>query len=102
MFSIAGLIASKHLPRISQTSRMNGRWVVILGFAALFSGFDPLEKSPPFRHRRRAPVSRRCMPFFAVRVRARLARERQKRFIGGLFALDAMLLLLFGPILRWI
>jgi len=29
-------------------------------------------------------------------------RERQKRFIGGIFALDAALLVLFGPILRWI
>ena len=43
------------------------------------------------------------LPFFAAAVFAYDApRERQKRFIGGLFALDAALLVLFGPILRWI
>jgi len=43
------------------------------------------------------------VPFFAAPCFAHdWPRERQKRFIGGLFALDAALLVLFGPILRWI
>jgi hypothetical protein len=111
MFSIAGLIASKHLPRDPKQMilGMNGRWVVILGFAALFSILEiPLEKSPHFAWVYpwwgALPVFATVyVPFFAAAVFVHdWPRTRQKRFIGGLFALDAALLVLFGPILRWI
>jgi MFS-type transporter involved in bile tolerance (Atg22 family) len=43
------------------------------------------------------------IPFFAAAVLAHdWPRPRQKQFVGGLFALDALLILVFGPILGWI
>jgi len=43
------------------------------------------------------------IPFFAAAVLAHdWPRPRQKCFIRGLFAFDALLQLVFGPILRWI
>jgi len=43
------------------------------------------------------------VPFFAAAVYCHdWPSRRRRRFIGGLFALDAVLLVLFGPILRWI
>jgi hypothetical protein len=111
MFSIAGLIASKHLPRDPKQTILgfNGRWAVILAFAALFSILEiPLEKSPHFAWVYpwwgALPVFATVyIPFFAAAVFAHdMPRDRQKRFVGGLFALDAALLVLFGPVLRWI
>jgi len=111
MFSIAGLIASKYLPedRERKVLGVNARWEVILGFAALFAILEiPLEKSPHFAWVYpwwgALPVFVTVyIPFFAAAVYAHdWPRARQKRVIGGLFAVDAALLLLFGPILRWI
>ena len=111
MFSIAGLIASKSLPpdRERRILGVNARVVVVIGYAALFSILEiPLEWSPHFAWVYpwwgAGPVFVTVyIPFFAAAVLAHdWPRERQKRFIGGLFALDATLLLLFGPILRWI
>jgi len=111
MFSIAGLIASKSLPpdRERRILGVNARVVVVIGYAALFSILEiPLEWSPHFAWVYpwwgAGPVFVTVyIPFFAAAVLAHdWPRARQKRFIGGLFALDAALLLLFGPILRWI
>jgi hypothetical protein len=111
MFSIAGLIAAKHLPddRSRKILGLNARWVVILAFAALFSILEiPLEKSPHFAWVYpwwgAFPVFVTVyVPFFAAAVYCHdWPAQRRRRFIGGLFALDAALLLLFGPILRWI
>ena len=111
MFSIAGLIASKHLPddRSRKILGLNARWVVILGFAALFSILEiPLEKSPHFAWVYpwwgAFPVFIAVyVPFFAAAVYCHDASSAfRRRFIGGLFALDAALLVLFGPILHWI
>jgi hypothetical protein len=111
MFAIAGLIASKHLPddRSRTVLGLNARWVVILGFAALFSILEiPLEKSPHFAWVYpwwgALPVFITVyIPFFAAAVYCHDAPPaRRKRFILGVFALDAALLVLFGPILGWI
>lgn len=111
MFSIAGLIASKHLPedRSRKILGLNARWVVILGFAALFSILEvPLEKSPHFAWVYpwwgAFPVFVTVyVPFFAAAVYCHdRPPARRRRFIVSLFALDAALLVLFGPILRWI
>jgi len=111
MFAIAGLIASKHLPddRSRTVLGLNARWVVILGFAALFSILEiPLEKSPHFAWVYpwwgAFPVFITVyIPFFAAAVYCHDAPPaRRKRFILGVFALDAALLVLFGPILGWI
>ena len=109
--SIAGLIASKSLPADPKHRILgvNGRAVVVVGYAALFSILEiPLEASPHFAWVYpwwgALPVFVTVyIPFFAAAVLAHdWPRARQKRFIGGLFALDAALLVLFGPILRWI
>ena len=43
------------------------------------------------------------IPFFAAAVLAHdWPRQRQERFVGGLFAFDAFLLRVFGPILGWV
>ena len=111
MFSIAGIIASKALPDDPSTRLfgVNARVLVIVGYAALFSILEiPLEMSPHFAWVYpwwgAFPVFVTVyIPFFAAAVMAHdLPRQRQKRFIGGLFALDALLLMVFGPILRWI
>lgn len=111
MFSIAGLIASKSLPpdRERRILGVNARVLVVVGYAALFSILEiPLERSPHFAWVYpwwgAGPVFVTVyIPFFAAAVIAHdWPRERQKRAIAGLFALDAVLLILFGPILRWI
>ncbi|MDJ0785916.1 MAG: hypothetical protein QNK05_03865 [Myxococcota bacterium] len=111
MFSIAGIIASKALPedRSQRVLGVNARVLVVVGYAALFSILEiPLEMSPHFAWVYpwwgAFPVFvTEYIPFFAAAVLAHdWPRARQKRFIGGLFALDALLLVLFGPILRWI
>ena len=88
---------------------VNARVLVVLGYAALFSVLEiPLEMSPHFAWVYpwwgALPVFVTVyIPFFAAAVLAHdWPRPRQKRFIGGLFAFDALLLLVFGPILRWI
>lgn len=111
MFSIAGIIASKVLPEDSSQRFLgvNARVLVIIGYAALFSILEiPLEMSPHFAWVYpwwgALPVFLTVyIPFFAVAVMAHdWPRSCQKRFIGGLFAFDGLLLLVFGPILGWI
>lgn len=82
---------------------------MILAFAALFSILEiPLEKSPHFAWVYpwwgALPVFVTVyIPFFAAAISAHdWPRARQKRAIGALFAVDAALLVLFGPILSWI
>lgn len=111
MFSIAGIIASKALPD-DPTKRflgVNARVLVVVGYAALFSILEiPLEMSPHFAWVYpwwgAFPVFVTVyLPFFAAAVLAHgWPRPRQKLFIGGLFAFDALLILAFGPILGWI
>ncbi|MDP6979024.1 MAG: hypothetical protein QF570_10555 [Myxococcota bacterium] len=111
MFSIAGLIASKALPDdpSQRLFGVNARVLVIVGYAALFSILEvPLEMSPHFAWVYpwwgAFPVFVTVyIPFFAAAVYAHdWPRPKQKRFIGGLFAIDALLILIFGPILGWI
>jgi hypothetical protein len=111
MFSIAGIIASKVLPDdpSQRFLGVNVRWLVIAGYAALFSILEiPLEMSPHFAWVYpwwgAIPVFITVyIPFFAAAVFVHdWPRPRQKRFIGGLFAFDALLILVFGPILGWI
>ena len=111
MFSIAGIIASKALPEdpSQRFFGVNARVLVVVGYAALFSILEiPLEMSPHFAWVYpwwgALPVFITVyIPFFAAAVLAHdWPRSRQKRFIGGLFAFDALLLIVFGPILRWI
>ena len=59
------------------------------------AGVEPFEVS--------LPLLVEYLPFFAAAVYAHdWPRERQKRFVGALFAIDAALLVLFGPVLGWI
>ena len=111
MFSIAGIIASKTLPddRSRRLLGVNARVWVVVGYAALFSILEiPLEMSPHFAWVYpwwgALPVFVTVyVPFFAAAVLANdRPRPLRKRFIGGLFAIDALLVLVFGPILRWI
>ncbi|MGH0035382.1 MAG: hypothetical protein ACQGVK_10190 [Myxococcota bacterium] len=111
MFSIAGIIASKALPDdpSQRVLGVNARVWVVVGYAALFSVLEiPLELSPHFAWVYPwwgvLPVFATVyIPFFAAAVWAHdHPGGHRRRLIGGLFALDALLLLIFGPILRWI
>jgi hypothetical protein len=111
MFSIAGIIASKALPDdpSQRFLGVNARVLVVVGYAALFSILEiPLEMSPHFAWVYpwwgAFPVFVTVyIPFFAAAVLAYdLPRSRQHQFIGGLFTFDAVLLLVFGPMLGWI
>ncbi|MEN9865559.1 MAG: hypothetical protein RL748_1149, partial [Pseudomonadota bacterium] len=112
MFSIAGLICSKVLPseRSAKVFGINNRLFVALSNAAfcavaeiflvtqtgVFAWVYPWWGALPV-------FVTVYIPFFGI---AMLCHDwelgRQKRFIGGLFALDAVLLLVFGVMLGWI
>lgn len=112
MFSIAGLIASKLLPPdpTAKVFGINNRLFFALANAAfcavaeiflvtqtgVFAWVYPWWGALPV-------FVTVYIPFFLTAMRCHdWEIATQKRFIGGLFALDAVLLLVFGVGLRWI
>lgn len=111
MFAVAGLIFSKVLPDDPKRKifGVNNRIVFALGNAAFFSIFEIFLATTPAFHWvypwwGAVPVFITVyIPFFLA---ANLAYDwpprRQKAFIGGLFAVNAAMLILFAGILKWI
>ena len=111
MFSVAGLIFSKILPEDPKMKILgiNNRVAFALGNAAFFSVFEIFLASTPAFHWVYSwwgsiPVFLTVyIPFFLA---ANLAYDwkpgRQKVFIGGLFILNAAMLIVFAGILKWI
>lgn len=111
MFSIAGLVMSKFLPA-DPTMKVLGvpnRWVFAIGNAAFFAIFEIfLVRTPTFvwvyPWWGAIPVFLTVyIPFFLA---AFLCHDweprRQVRFIGSMFAVDAVMLVVFAGVLRWI
>jgi len=111
MFSVAGLIFSKLLPADSKAKILgiNNRVAIAVGNAAFFSVFEIfLAKTPAFHWVYpwwgALPVFATVyVPFFLMANFAYDWNPRvQRRVIGGLFAVDALAMILFAGILRWI
>jgi hypothetical protein len=111
MFSIAGLAASKLLPDDPQARifGINNRIVFAVGNAALASVLEIfLVKTPVFAWVYpwwgAIPVFITVyIPFFLAAFYCYDAKPAiQKRFIGGLFALNVVLLVVFAGFLKWI
>ncbi len=111
MFSIAGLVASKQLLDDAKAKILgiNNRLFVALVNAALFSLAEiPLTMSPHFAWVYpwwgAFPVFITVyIPFFcAATFSYDWPRERQKKFIGTLGAINLAMLILFGGVLGWI
>jgi hypothetical protein len=111
MFSVAGLIFSKILPPDPQMKIMgiNNRLLVAIGNAAFFSIFEIfLAKTPAFiwiyPWWGSLPVFITVyIPFFVVSIYCYDWSPRvQKIVIGSLFAVNAVMLIIFGGILHWI
>lgn len=111
MFSIAGLLLSKLLPEDPKAKILgiNNRLLFAIGNAAFFSVFEIfLAKTPAFHWV--YPWWGALPVFITVYIPFFLAAfychdwkpQTQKRFIGGVFALDALLLIVFAGILNWI
>ena len=111
MFSIAGIVFSKILPEDQHMKIMglNNRFVFALGNAAFFSIFEIfLVKTPAFvwvypwwgAYTVFATV---YIPFFLVSMYCYDWKPKtQVAVIGSLFAVNAMLLVVFGVMLKWI
>lgn len=111
MFSVAGLIFSKILPEDPKLKILgvNNRLAIAIGNAAFFSIFEIfLAKTPAFAWVYpwwgALPVFFTVyIPFFVVSMYAYdWAPRTQKRVIGGLFALNALMLFVFAGRLKWI
>lgn len=111
MFAIAGLVFSKLLPADPglRILGINNRLAIALGNAAFFAIFEIfLARTPAFvwvyPWWGSLPVFATVyVPFFVVSMYSYDWRPRtQARVIGGLFALDALLLVVFAGLLRWI
>lgn len=111
MFAVAGLIMSKFLPEdpAMRIAGIPNRWVFVVVNAAFFAIFEIfLAKTPAFvwvyPWWGALPVFVLVyIPFFAAAFWAYdQPPRRQVRFIGGLFALDAVMLVLFAGVLAWI
>ncbi len=111
MFSIAGLVMSKLLPDDPQMKLLgvNNRLLFAVGNAAFFSIFEIfLARTPAFvwvyPWWGALPVFVTVyIPFFLAAFWAYdWPRPRQVRFIGGLFGLDALMLVVFAGLLGWI
>ncbi len=111
MFAIAGLVFSKILPADPklQILGINNRLLIAIGNAAFFAIFEIfLARTPAFvwvyPWWGALPVFVTVyIPFFVVSMYSYdWAPRTQVRVIGGLFALDALLLIVFAGVLRWI
>jgi hypothetical protein len=111
MFSIAGLILSKLLPEDPNLKIMgiNNRLLFAVGNAAFYSIFEIfLVKTPTFvwvwPWWGSIPVFITVyIPFFLAAFYAfDWPPQKQKAFIGGLFVLNALSLVVFAGILKWI
>lgn len=111
MFSVAGLIFSKLLPEDPRLKivGINNRLLIAVGNAAFFSIFEIfLVKTPAFHWVYpwwgALPVFVTVyIPFFVVSMYSYDWPPRtQKRVIGGLAALNALLLIVFAGVLKWI
>ncbi len=111
MFSVAGLIFSKLLPADPKLKILgiNNRLLIALGNAAFFAIFEIfLARTPAFvwvyPWWGALPVFVTVyVPFFVVSMFSYDWRPAtQRRVIGGLFALDALLLIVCAGVLRWI
>lgn len=111
MFSVAGLIFTKILPADPKKKILgiNNRIVFAVGNALFFSVFEIfLAKTPAFHWVYpwwgSIPVFITVyIPFFlAANLSYDWQPVRQKRFIGGLFILNAAMLFVFAGLLKWI
>ena len=111
MFSVAGLIFSKLLPDDPKKKYLgiNNRMLFAIGNAAFFSIFEIfLVKTPAFVwvHPWWGALTvfiTVYIPFFAVSFYCYdWPRSTQKKVIGGLFAINALSLIIFAGILGWI
>ena len=111
MFAVAGLIASKLLPDDPKMKILgiNNRVFFALGNAAFFSIFEIfLARTPAFHWVYEwwgaIPVFVTVyIPFFlAANFAYDWDARRQKLFIGGLFGINAAMLVVFAGILKWI
>lgn len=111
MFSVAGLVFSKLLPEDPKAKILgvNNRLFMAIANAAFFSIFEIfLAKTPAFvwvyPWWGALPVFITVyIPFFVVSMYAYDWKPAtQKRVIGGLFALNALMLIVFAGILQWI
>ena len=111
MFSIAGLVLSKLLPADPKLKLLgiNNRLLFAIGNAAFFSIFEIfLAKTPAFAWV--YPWWGALPVFVTVYIPFFLAAfycydwqpKTQARFIGGLFGLDALMLVVFAGFLGWI
>ena len=111
MFSIAGLVLSKLLPADPKLKLLgiNNRLLFAIGNAAFFSIFEIfLAKTPAFAWV--VPWWGALPVFVTVYIPFFLAAfycydwqpKTQARFIGGLFGLDALMLVVFAGFLGWI
>ncbi|MCX6030031.1 MAG: hypothetical protein NT169_12140 [Chloroflexi bacterium] len=111
MFAIAGLVFSKLLPADPKLKILgvNNRLLIAVGNAAFFAIFEIfLARTPAFvwvyPWWGALPVFVTVyVPFFVVSMYSYDWRPRtQVRVIGGLFALDTLLLIVCAGVLRWI
>jgi hypothetical protein len=111
MFAIAGLVFSKILPADPKLKILgiNNRLLIALGNAAFFSIFEIfLARTPAFvwvyPWWGALPVFVTVyIPFFVVSMYSYdWPPRRQAAVIGALFALDAVMLILFAGVLKWI
>jgi hypothetical protein len=111
MFAIAGLVLSKLLPSDPKGKILGlpNRLVFVLGNAAFFSVFEIfLAQTPAFAWVYpwwgALPVFAVVyVPFFLAAFYVHDWKPvRQRMFIGGFFALDAVMLILFAGLLKWI
>jgi hypothetical protein len=111
MFSVAGLIFSKILPDDSKMkiSGINNRILFAVANAAFFSIFEIfLAKTPAFHWvypwwGSFTVFVTVYIPFFlAANLAYDWTPKKQKTFIGSLFAINAVMLIVFAGILKWI
>ena len=111
MFSVAGLVASKFLPTDPKMRILGipNRWAFAVGWAGFFAVFEIfLAMTPAFVwvYPWWGPLPVFVAVYIPFFLAAFLAYDwpprRQIRFIGGLFAVDALMLVLFAGVLGWI
>jgi hypothetical protein len=111
MFAVAGLILSKILPEDStlKIAGINNRILFVVGNAAFFSIFEIFLATTPAFHWVYSwwgafPVFITVyIPFFAAAVLAYDAKPRnQIIWIASVFVIDAVMMVVFAGLLRWI